>query len=173
VRKLTHGNPNRCDCCGGGGLRSQNGVTLVELVAVIAILGLILALALPRYLTAKKRAYLPEAYAILQEIKGLEMSWYMEHGNCFQPNLAVLGFVMPGGSHWQVAGTGPSGEGGNGGPCDQNSNGKGFQGGNKGNGNAPGRVLITMGGAKTPLAPSDQITLQLNGDGSSSMTKTL
>jgi prepilin-type N-terminal cleavage/methylation domain-containing protein len=154
-------------------LRSEKGFTLVELTAVIAILGLILALALPRYLAQKKRAYLPEAYAILQEIKGLEMSWYMEHGNCFQPNLATLGFVMPGGSHWQVASTGPDSEGGNAGPCDLNSNGKGFQGGNKGNGNTPAKVVITMGGVKTPLAASDQVTLQVNGDGSSSTTKTL
>ena len=49
--------------------RKRRGFTLIELVVVLAILAVIIALAIPRYLAARKKAYKSEADNILQETK--------------------------------------------------------------------------------------------------------
>jgi len=73
---------------------------MIELVAVLAILGILVALALARYWGNRRQAYRAEAQALLQEVKGLEIAYFMDHSNCFTSNIVGLGFVMPGGSHW-------------------------------------------------------------------------
>ena len=55
--------------------RQEHGFTLIELVVVLAILGILIALAVPRYLGARKKAYKAEADNILQESKTLEWAY--------------------------------------------------------------------------------------------------
>jgi len=50
---------------------TKAGFTLIELVVVLAIIGILLALAVPRYLGARKKAYGAEANNILAEVKTL------------------------------------------------------------------------------------------------------
>lgn len=117
----------------------QGGFTLIELVVVLAILGILLALAVPRYLGARKRAYKAEAQNILQEVKTLSWAYYQEF-NSFTTGLSNLGFVMPSGSSW-----------------------------NSPSGTATGSTVTwSMTGSASPLTSSDVCSVVLTGDGDSS-----
>ena len=78
---------------------AEGGFTLIELVVVLAILGILLALAVPRYLGARKRAYKAEIDNIMQEAKTLSWAYYQEH-NLFPTVVADIALVMPGGTVW-------------------------------------------------------------------------
>jgi len=75
------------------------GFTLIELVVVLAILGILLALAVPRYIGYRKRAFKEEADNILQEAKTLSWGYYHEHG-VLPSNASDISLVMPGGTVW-------------------------------------------------------------------------
>jgi prepilin-type N-terminal cleavage/methylation domain-containing protein len=120
--------------------RRTAGFTLIELVVVLAILGIVVSLAVPRYLAARKKAYKVEADNVLQEMKTLQWSHFQEQG-AFDttPNGTALGFVPPGKMHWNppvVSGTDP--------------------------------ITITMTGAIAPLNTNDRVWITLASDGSSS-----
>lgn len=120
--------------------RRTAGFTLIELVVVLSILGILISLAVPRYLTARKKAYKVEASNVLQEMKTLEWGFYQERG-AFDttPNGDALGFVPPSKMHWNppvISGTDP--------------------------------ITITMTGAGAPLTSQDKVWITLASDGSSS-----
>jgi type IV pilus assembly protein PilA len=118
----------------------HRGFTLIELVVVLAILGILIALAVPRYLNARKRAYLAEGDNVLQESKSLEWAYYQQF-NSFDDtaNMVNTSLILPTGMHWaSPAITG------------------GFT-----------NVTITMSGAVSPLSSADSIWLTLSSDGSS------
>jgi len=131
-------------------------MTMIELVAVLAILGALISLALPRYLGSRRDAYRAEAENILLEVKTLEISYFMEHNNCFTQNVAGLGFVMPGGSHWAY----PTATSRGSALCAGRSQGQG-----QGQGNL-GFVAVTVTGALSPMTNADQVSITLLGDGS-------
>jgi type IV pilus assembly protein PilA len=117
----------------------ERGFTLIELVVVLAILGILISLAVPRYLGARKKAYKVEADNLLQEAKTLEWAYFQQY-NSFDTTGASIGFVMPGGSHWNppsITGTTAS-------------------------------IQITMTGAQSPVGPADSVWITLSSDGSSS-----
>gem|GEM_PF-915511 len=80
---------------------SDGGFTLIELVVVLAVLGILLALAVPRYLGARKRAYKTEADNMLQELKTLSWAYYHEH-EFFPTAPADIPFEMPSGAVWNT-----------------------------------------------------------------------
>ena len=118
--------------------RKEQGFTLIELVVVLAILGILIALAVPRYLNARKKAYKAEGDNILQEGKTLEWAYYQQY-NTFDSAGTQIGLNMPGGAHWAS----PS-----------------FTGNSQ-------LVTILMSGALAPLGGTDSIWLWLSGDGTS------
>ena len=138
-----------------GEASNEKGFTLIELVAVLAILGILVALALPRYWGNRRQAYRAEAQALLEEVKGLEFGYFMDHSNCFTSDLIGLGFVMPGGSHW---GFPTARSNGSGALCSGTGQGQG-------QGNL-GFVTITMSGALSPMSAADQVSVTILGDGS-------
>ena len=117
----------------------ERGFTLIELVVVLAILGILISLAVPRYLGVRKKAYKAEADNLLQEAKTLEWAYYQQY-NSFDTTGASIGLAMPGGSHWNP----PSVSG------DANA------------------VQITITGAQSPVGPSDSVWITLSSDGASS-----
>jgi prepilin-type N-terminal cleavage/methylation domain-containing protein len=119
-----------------------SGFTLIEFVGVLAILGILLALAMPAYVFAKKTAYRGEAHNVLQEIKALEWAYYQQY-NLFDVSGASIGLGTPGSMHWAAPSFG---------------------------GDPAQSVQILMSGcgaACGPMGTSDQVSLVLTNDGSS------
>ncbi len=119
--------------------RRERGFTLIELTLVLAILGILIALAVPRYLGARKQAYRAEAQHLLQEAKTLEWAYYQQY-NLFDTTGDNIGLQIPGQMHWGspvISGT-----------SDQ-------------------QVTMSMTGTVDPLNNADTVSVILYSDGSS------
>jgi prepilin-type N-terminal cleavage/methylation domain-containing protein len=81
----------------------QRGFTLIELVVVLAILGILIALAVPRYLGARKSALVAEGDNALQEMKTLSWAYYQQYSTFSGLDTGfpgVIGFQAPGTACW-------------------------------------------------------------------------
>lgn len=123
------------------------GFTLIELVVVLAILGILITLAMPAYVSGKKATYRGEAHNVLGEIKTLEWAYYQQY-NLFDVSGASIGFAVPGSMHWAA----PT-----------------FSG------DATQSVQVLMSGCGascSPMGTGDQVSLTLQNDGSSTTGST-
>ena len=73
-------------------LRKQEGFTLIELMIVVAIIGILAAIAIPNFLTYQMKSRQSEAKVNLGAIKTSEIAFNAERG-CYLgiPNMAALG----------------------------------------------------------------------------------
>jgi type II secretion system protein G len=62
-------------------LRNSKGFTLIELMIVVVIIGILAALAIPRFTQASARAKEKEADGILKQIYTLENAYYANNGS--------------------------------------------------------------------------------------------
>ena len=76
-------------------LKSQKGFTLIELMIVVAIIGILAAIAIPNFLTYQLKSRQAEAKTNLQAIKTSEVAFQAERG-CYV-GVAVEGVVAPAG----------------------------------------------------------------------------
>ena len=67
---------------------NKKGFTLTELIIVVAIIGILAAIAIPGYIGQQKRAARTEAYTNLQTLRLLEEQYYAENGE-YAPNTAT------------------------------------------------------------------------------------
>ena len=119
--------------------RQERGLTLLELVIVLATLSILATLAGPRYLGARKKAYQSEAGNMLQEAKTLEWLYYQQY-NLFDTTGNNIGLQTPGQMHWGspvISGT------------------------------SNAQVTMSMTGTVSPLAGGDTVSVILYSDGSS------
>lgn len=74
---------------------NNRGITLLELLITVAIIGLLAAIAIPSYVGQQKRAARTEAYTNLENIRLLEEQFYAENGR-YTVNLGVCAKDNPG-----------------------------------------------------------------------------
>jgi prepilin-type N-terminal cleavage/methylation domain-containing protein len=66
----------------------KKGVTLIEMLIVVAIIGILAAVAIPAYVGQTKRAARAEAYTNLQNLRMLQEQYFAENGE-YAPNTAT------------------------------------------------------------------------------------
>jgi type IV pilus assembly protein PilA len=90
-------------------LRKQEGFTLIELMIVVAIIGILAAIAIPNFLQYQMKSRQSEAKTNLMAIKTSEVSWQGERG-CFlvvapAPAIAPAGGTKTQPQNWNTAGS--------------------------------------------------------------------
>ena len=80
----------------------NKGFSLVELMVVVAIIGILSAIAVPKFQQFKSKAIRSEAVSSLTMINTLEQLYYTDN-DAFTTNQASIGFALPAGARYGYA----------------------------------------------------------------------
>lgn len=84
---------------------NSKGFTLIELMIVVAIIGILAAIAIPNFLTYQCKARQAEAKTNLGAIRVSQEAYYAEY-DTYSSNIDALGFVVKGTSRYSYSITG-------------------------------------------------------------------
>jgi prepilin-type N-terminal cleavage/methylation domain-containing protein len=98
--------------------KKLNGFTLVEIMIVVSIIGLLLAIALPNFLKARRKSFIRTAQASLKQIEGAYEQFLLDGGTAVvaitevesrvTPDYVKVWPTCPGGGLWNYVATGRS-----------------------------------------------------------------
>lgn len=74
--------------------KNQKGFTLIELMIVVVIIGILAALAIPRFMTASTKSKQSEAKGILKQIYVMNRAYFQENGT-YTDDFNLLGVEVP------------------------------------------------------------------------------
>ncbi len=87
-------------------LRNNKGFTLIELMIVVVIIGILAAIAIPKFNSVSKNAKQAEAGPVLKQICSLQGTFFQENG-AYAANIGALtGFDNPNAKYFDFTVTG-------------------------------------------------------------------
>ena len=90
-------------------LRNNKGFTLIELMIVVVIIGILAAIAIPKFNSVSKNAKQAEAGPVLKQICTLQGTYFQENG-AYAANIGALtGFDNPNAKYFTFTVTGGAG----------------------------------------------------------------
>ena len=75
-------------------MKNEKGFTLIELMIVIAIIGILAAIAIPQFNAYRSRAYMCEGYTLFENVKG-NINEYYEYRGVFPKDNNEAGIASP------------------------------------------------------------------------------
>lgn len=79
-------------------LRNNKGFTLIEMMIVVAIIGILAAIAIPQFERFEKISRRTEGYSVLGGIRTLEVAYFSEYDTFTQNEITIVNLFMGNGT---------------------------------------------------------------------------